>query len=360
MAGDINIGAATKPTTNADIYAQAAKATGTDAAKIKEITSKAMEILAGSNVKVTRSDSTGVDGAAEKKTTGATNVPALDNPADEKQVEANLEKLMAYLMMDNEERQTEMAKERINIQKSNLESEHKNRMEKLEETLKKMDDAYKASKASRVLSWLGAILAVVTAVVISVVSFGTAACFAIAGAAIAVGSLIMNETGATDKLIEKIADMFEKSGDGANSAKLKAALIVNLTIMALQLGCSIGSLASAACSAASAASGTAKAVSDTIKTVQGALNIANTATGVVSMGVSGANTYFSYRSDNSKADTTELEKYINQLQQRIEESEEELQRILELLQAAVGDIAAIIASATDTSAAIASNIGQMA
>ncbi|MBR4259790.1 MAG: hypothetical protein IKQ17_12220, partial [Kiritimatiellae bacterium] len=34
--------------------------------------------------------------------TGATNIPALDNPADIKQLEENLEKLISYLQMDNE------------------------------------------------------------------------------------------------------------------------------------------------------------------------------------------------------------------------------------------------------------------
>ena len=56
----------------------------------------------------------------------------------------------------------------------------------------------------------------------------------------------------------------------------------------------------------------------------------------------------------------ELQKFITMLQQRLDESEEELQLIVEQIQSAIGKIADLIASATDQSAEIANNIGQMA
>ena len=48
------------------------------------------------------------------------------------------------------------------------------------------------------------------------------------------------------------------------------------------------------------------------------------------------------------------------LQQRLDESQEELMQILEQLQSGIGELAQMIGSATDTSAEIALNIGQMA
>ena len=317
-------------------------------------------------MKVPRSDDASVTGIGEKKTTGATNVPSLDNPGDVKQLEANLEKLVAYLQLDNEERQTQMAKDRIDIQKDNLETEHNDRMKELEKSFKKMEDAEKARMASRIFGWLGAILAVVAAVVVTVVTGGVAAGFAIAGAAMAVTALIMNETGAMESLTNKLSEhLQEKYGMSKSQAQLAASLIINISIMVAQLGCAIGSAAGAAASAAkvaaeAAATGTAAAISTTAKTVQSVVTIANTAVSAGGLASGGVNSFFTYRSDDSKADVMELQKFITMLQQRLDESEEELQLIVEQLQSAITKIADLISSATDQSAEIANNIGQMA
>ena len=227
MANEININT-NRPQIQNSAFDQAAKLSG-DSTKAKEIVSKALEILAGANVKVTRSDDTSATGVGERKTTGATNVPSLDNPGDAKQLQANLEKLVAYLQLDNEERQTQMAKDRIEIQKDNLETEHKDRMKELEASFKKMDDAEKARKASRVFGWLGAIMAVVAAVVVTAVTGGMAAGFAIAGAALAVTALVMNETGAMESLTNKLSEhLQEKYGMSKSQAQLAASLIINI------------------------------------------------------------------------------------------------------------------------------------
>ncbi|MBR3222793.1 MAG: type III secretion system translocon subunit SctE [Kiritimatiellae bacterium] len=362
MANEININASRTPLQGVALE-QAAKLAG-DATKAKEIVGKALEILAGANVKVTRSDDTTATGAGEKKTTGATNVPSLDNPGDVKQIQANLEKLVAYLQLDNEERQTQMAKDRIEVQKDNLETEHKGRMKELEKSFKKMEDAEKSRLASKVFGWLGAILAVVTAVVVTVVTGGTAAAFAIAGAAVAVSALVLNETGAMDSITKKLAETLQdKFGLSKSQAQLAASLIINLSIMAAQLGCAIGSAVSVAASAAKAASdaaSTAATVSTTATKIQNIVTIANTLVSAGNLVSGGANSFFTYRSDDAKADLSELQKFIAILQQRLDESEEELQIIVEQIQSAIGKIADIISSATDQSAEIANKIGQMA
>ena len=362
MANEININT-NRPQIQSSAFEQAAKLSG-DSTKAKEIVSKALEILAGANVKVTRSDDTSASGVGERKTTGATNVPSLDNPGDAKQLQANLEKLVAYLQLDNEERQTQMAKDRIEIQKDNLETEHKDRMKELEASFKKMDDAEKARMASRVFGWLGAIMAVVAAVVVTVVTGGMAAGYAIAGAAIAVSALVMNETGAMEALTNKLSEhLQEKYGMSKSQAQLAASLIINISIMVAQLGCAIGSAASAAASAAKAAADAAAAgasASTTATTVQSVVTIANTAVSAGGLASGGVNSFFTYRSDDAKADVMELQKFITMLQQRLDESEEELQLIVEQIQSAIGKIADLISSATDQSAEIANNIGQMA
>ena len=380
MAIEINTGAS-KPQINESLFQQTEKLTG-DATKTKEVIAKALEVLAGANVKVTRGDDASATGVGEKKTTGATNVPVLDNPADAKAREADLAKLISYLQLDNEERQTEMAKDRIDLNKAGLDTEHKDRMKQIDETVKKMKDAEKASFFSRLFGWIGAVLAVVAAAVLTVATGGMAAGFAIAGAAIAVTALTLSETGAMDKIVNALADHLQETyGMSKNDAMLAASLIVNLSIMAAQLGCSIGGMVSGFSAAASAATQTAatatKAAGDVAKTggevskisanivqlaknIQGSVTIANTAVGAGALASNGVSTYMTHRSENAKADTTELEKFMTMLQQRLEESQEELQMILQQIEAGIGKIAELITSATDTSDQIARNIGAMA
>ena len=288
---------------------------------------------------------------------GATGIPALDNPEDLKQIQENLEKLLAYLQLDNEERQAQMAKERIEVQKDTLETEHNTRMEKINESLKKMEDAAKSRLATRIFGYIGAALAIAAAIVATVVTGGAAAAFAIAGAVVAVTALVMSETGATDKLIEAIADSMEKSGMSHSDAQLAAALIVNLSIMLISLGCSLGGMGAGFI-------GMGKAVADTISTAarvaQSATSIANTVVSVGSLAAGATSTALNYDAEMAQADVTELEKIMMELQRRLDESEEELDAILEAIQSGLDAIAQLLASATDTQTEIASQIGQMA
>ncbi len=352
MANEISITAA-RPQAPAEMAAEFQKLSG-DATKTKEIVGKALEILAGANIRVTRPDATGTDGVAERKTNGATSTPALDNPADPKQVEADLAKLIAYLQLDNEKRQTSMAKDRIEMQKDRLAAEQNDRMREINKSIDKMNEAERSKKANRAFGWLGAIFAVVSAVIVTLATGFAGSAFAIAGAALAVGSLIMNETGAMEKLTQKFAEHMEKvHGMKPEKAQLFAGLVLNLSIMALQLGCGIGAIASSV-------GGAAVTVSSTLRKVQLAATIFSAAVTAGGMAAGGANTGLGFKAQMAQVDVKQLEKFMVHLQQMLDESEEELQKLLEMLQGALGNIAAIITSATDTSAEIANKIGAMA
>ena len=368
MAGDMKVNTSQNTTMTQAMYESLSKASGADSTQLKEVVGKAMEVLAGSNLSVTRSDTAGAGGVAEKKTTGATNVPQLDDPGDPEQVEANLEKLVSYLQLDNQERQTEMAKDRIELQKGSLDAEHEDRMEQIDESIQKMKDAETASKWSRAFSWIGAIVAVIAAVALTVVTGGAAAGFAIAGAALAVTSLVLNETGAMDKMVNALADHMKSAhGMSKSDAKLAASLICNLSICVLSLGCGIGSMVSGAASVASTAANVAETAQkaaliseSTAKTIQTGMTVVNTGVSAASLTTSGVSTYYTKRSEESKADTSELEKFMKQLQQRLDESQEELQQILQQIESGMNSIANMIGSATDTSTEIAQNLGAMA
>ncbi len=354
MPNEINLN--TTQTATSPLIEQFQKLSG-DSTKAKEVISKALEVLAGANVKVTRSDSTGTDGVAEKKTNGATSVPSLDNPADPKQMEANLEKLIAFLQLDNEKRQTAMAKDRIEMQKDNLKTEHDGRMKEIKKTLDKMDQAQKAQLANRIFGWLGAIISVFSAIAVTIATGGAAAAFAIAGAALAVTSLTLNETGAMEIITKKFSEhMQEKYGWSKEKADLFASLTINLGMMALQLGCSAGALFKAVSSVPQ----TFSTIANIARTAQTGLAIGGLALSGVGLVSGGVSTYMTNRSQKSQADVTELEKFLQQLQQQLDETEEELQQLLQLLQNGIGQVASIITSATDTSAEISRKIGAMA
>ena len=361
MANEMSINAARTQLQGAALE-QATKFAG-DATKAKEIVGKAMEILAGVNVKVTRSDDTSATGAGEKKTTGATGVPALDNPGDIKQLEANLEKLISYLHMDNEERQTQMAKERIDMQKDSLDAERNNRKEKIEKSLKDMDKAAQSRKASRIFGWLMTALAVVAAVVACVATGGLAV-GPVVGAGIAIACQVLNETGVMDKIVEKLAKGLESLGLSKQASQILAQVLITVAIMAASLGAGLAG------GGASAVSSVAKGVADSVKglhvtveamdKLRAAVAVATTLVGVGSGITGGVGAYQGYKAGMSQADVSETEKYITALKQRLDECEEELNQILQQLQQSIGQVAEMLSSATDTSTQIANNLGAMA
>jgi len=311
-------------------------------------------LLGGRNVSV--NTNARVDSTETGRATGATGIPALDNPADIKQLEQNLEKLLSYLQMDNEERQTEMAKERIEIQKDTIDSERKNRSEKIEKSLKDMDKAAQSRKASRVFGWLMTALAVVAAVV-ACVATGGLALGPVIGAGIAIACQVLSETGVMDKIVEKLAEGLEKLGLSKQAAQILAQVLITVAIMAASLG---AGLAGGGASAVSNLVKAAKATVETAEKVRAAVAIAMTVTGVAATITGGVSAYDSYKSGMSQADVKETEKILAALRQRLDECEEELEQIMQQLQAAVSQVAELLSSATDTSEAIANNLGAMA
>ena len=210
MAGEINSIPAGKMPSTIDQTADFAKGLGLSD-KATETIKNIAALLGGRNVSVNTNPR--ADGAETGRPTGSTGVPALDNPADIKQLEQNLEKLLSYIQMDNEERQTAMAKDRIDMQKDALDAERNNRSEKIEKSLKDMDKAAESRKASKIFGWLMTALAVVAAVVACVATGGLAV-GPVIGAAIAIGCQVLNETGVMDKIVEKLAKGLEGMGQG--------------------------------------------------------------------------------------------------------------------------------------------------
>ena len=360
MAGEVSgIPAKQMPSTinNAADFAKGLGLSEKATQTVKEIAS----LLGGRNVSVNTNQRT--DGAEAGKPTGATGVPALDNPEDIKQLEANLEKLISYLQMDNDERQTQMAKERIDMQKDALESERNNRSEKIEKSLKDMDKAAESRKASKIFGWLMTALAVIAAVVACVATGGLAV-GPVIGAGIAIACQVLNETGVMDKIVEKLAKGLESLGLSKQASQILAQVLITVAIMAASLGAGFaGGGASAVSSVAKGVADTAKGLKVTVETmdkIRAAIAVTTSIVGVAGTITGGVGAFDSYKAGMSQADVSETEKYITALKQRLDECEEELEQILQQLQQAISQVAEMLSSATDTSTQIANNLGAMA
>lgn len=361
MAGEITMNPAAKPMPSTiDASENLAKGLGISG-KAADVVKDVAAILSGRSVNVT--SPTGVQTQETGRPTGATNIPALDNPADIKQLEANLEKLISYLQMDNEERQAQMAKDRINLQKDALETERQGRSEKIEKSLKDMDKAAQSRKASRIFGWLMTALAVVAAVVACVATGGLAV-GPVVGAGIAIACQVLSETGVMDKIVEKLADGLESLGMSKQAAQILAQVLITVAIMAASLGSGLAG------GGATALSNTAKGAMDaihglkvtveTMEKIRAAVAIATLVVGVGGTIAGGVAAYRGYKAGESEADVSETNKFITALKQRLDECEEELEQILQQLQNVLGQVAQLLTSATDTSGQIASNMGQMA
>ena len=343
MAGEINSIPAGKMPSTIDQTADFAKGLGLSD-KATETIKNIAALLGGRNVSVNTNPR--ADGAETGRPTGSTGVPALDNPADIKQLEQNLEKLLSYIQMDNEERQTAMAKERIDMQKDALDAERNNRSEKIEKSLKDMDKAAESRKASKIFGWLMTALAVVAAVVACIATGGLAV-GPVIGAAIAIGCQVLNETGVMDKIVEKLAKGLEGLGLSKQASQILLA----------------GGGASAVSSVAKGIADTAKGLKVTVETmekIRAAVALTMTIVGIGSGVASGVGAYNAFKAGMSQADVSETEKYITALKQRLDECEEELNQILQMLQQAISQVAEMLSSATDTQTAIANNMGAMA
>ena len=294
-------------------------------------------------------------------TKGPTGAPALDSPDDAKQKEVNLEKLISYLQLETDKHQAELAKERIELQKSTMEQRHADQMALINESLEQMDKAANSNLATKIFGWMMAAAAVALAVVACVATGGLAA-GPVVGAAVAIGMCVANELGAMDKLTEKIADALKDAGMKSEAAKILASVITAVVMIAASVAAAGGAGAiqsvvkgatKGATVALTAAMTTAKTVQSGVQVGAGVLGAATT----VSAGVAGV---MNYKSGMLQSETTEMEKFLAVMQQQLDESQEELERIMSQIQDVYADISAIINSSIDTENEIAAKIGQMA
>ena len=341
-----------RTTPNVDLAASLSKGLGLSE-KATQAVKEVAAILGNRSVNVTAP-------AASRNETGTvagpSGVPVLDNPDDEKAKEADLEKLIAYLQLENSKEQAEAAKSRIDSIKGELELEHKDRKAKMDKSLKDMDEAAKARKRNSFFGWLMTGLAILGAIVACVATGGVAV-GAVIGAGIALTAQILNETGVMEKIVGGLSDALQSLG----MSKMAADIVAQVAITAVIIAASIGAgAAGAAGKVTELTSALGKILQSAAQAVAPALQIS---TGIIGLGSTisgGVGAYQSFKAGMSQADVTETEKFLAVIQQKMEEAEEELEKILQMIQDLVGQIAQLLSSQTDTTAEIAMQMGQMA
>lgn len=292
-----------------------------------------------------------------------TGVPALDNPNDPEVKEVDLEKLIAYLQLETDKKQTELAKQRIGLQESEIEARHESQRAKLQESLDEMDEAAKANKRMKLFGWLMAAVAVVFAVAASVATGGLAI-GALAGAGMAITMAALNQCDVISNITENLSDFLkDKLGFSDLAAKIVAAVAVTTAMIVICVATGAGAASFASHFGIATKTGAMVATSTLqsyAQMAQGGLDVALKGLGLAGVGLGIHTGYKGYEAGMSQADVSESKKFLEMMRQQLEESQEELKALLEQIQGVYADIVAILNSEVDTQREIAKNIGSMA
>ncbi len=318
------------------------------------------------------------------KQEGPTGVPSLDNPADLKRLEKDLEKLISYLQLDNDKRQTEMAKHRIEVQKSEVEERHTAQMEKLKESMDALNFSNGMGLGMKIFGWVMAAASIAMAVVASVATGGAAA-VPIAAAVMSVLMATATTTGAMEKLTEWATAAAEWMGMSKDAAKIAGAIAVAVGAILLSLavvggtylltkapeeiakaageGAKAGLSIAANATSAGAKSGSnvaTSALQSLMKDVQKWMLVGMAGAGLGGTIASGVASYHGYQAGLTQSELSEIEKFLAIMRQRVDESQEELEILLQQIQGTISNLIKILDSATDTQMEIAQQMGVMA
>lgn len=286
-------------------------------------------------------------------TTRAINVPELDE-ADAALVEiADLELLIALLKDDMDETQLAAARTRIESQKAKLDQQHKTQLDKIQDAVDKAREQEKAAKAQRAFGWLGAIFAVVAAVVLTVTTGGAAAGFAIAGAVLAVTSLVLSETKADRAIMKAMAESIQNDfGCDKQTAEAWSQGIYAGVQMILSLFCAIGG------GAANSGKAFVELSSAVAKGVKLGMSIAGSVISAGSMASGLGSSIVGYQAGVAQAEATETQAELIKLQKLLEENQDDLQQILQLLNDDLSAIVSLTQSELESERQIVDGIGQ--
>ena len=339
----------------------------TDAGAIEDVSKIVCEMLLNGN---------GINGVTkntvdEKSAQFAAETPELDAPeVKENEIDAaDLAKLVALLKLETDEKQATEARKRIDAQQQEIKDRSAERLAKIDNSLKEMDKAAKASLFMKVFGWIAVGIAVLAAIGASVVSGGVAL-GPVVGAVLALTMQLLNDNGVMEDLTQGLADFLE---DKLHFSKQAAQIVAAVTIAIAQIAVSIGG-GCGANAAAGALSNSTKAITTMANVMQKASTLLETTVSNLKLYALGLSLIMgtlglcgqiqsadaNYGAGMAEADLTHFEALLAMLKQQLDDSEKDLEELIQMLANGPTQIAQLIEASLESQELIANNIGQMA
>lgn len=309
--------------------------------------------LFGSNPSVSVQETKRVDDLQAKR--DLSDIPELDD-ADAALLDgvtADLEALIALLQAEQDEKSIEATKARIESLKGQMTAHHEQTMQKVSESIDEIKKQEKASLANKILGWLGAVFAVVVAVALVCTVGGAAAAFAAVGAAIALATMTLTETGVMDKLAKAISQSLKEQHPNWSKAACDAwaqGILAGVQI-ALSVVCLVGG------GAGSAGTGLVRVSDAVMKGVKIGMTVANSAMGAAGLVSSAVSTSVNYKASEKQSEVTEMQQLLVQLQALLDEESDDLKVLLAQLNDALGALIELLESKQETLNDISRHIG---
>jgi len=305
---------------------------------------------------------------------GAEQLPELDKSLNGKP--GDVEKLIALLTLESDERQIAAAKDRLNALLDRMDEDQKKVLQQLARALEETKKVEERQKRQAALGWLTFGLSIIACVITSVATFGagSAGAFAIAACVCSIASTtlgavnqILTAAGVKEKRVQARAEQIQKKeGCTKQEATEKAEKEWNMgwgiatgVLGVASLLCGIGSIVQsvrqAGQAAAKLAEETAKTTGLASKGVQTGLQIAGSGVQAVTLGVNIGQTVLAfdlakYIRDQQKASAklAELQGFLDKIQQAMEEEQDRLKQLLTNFQGAFEVLSMLLASPSES------------
>ncbi len=310
-------------------------------------------------------------GTAGKETKGVEgdNRPILPAP-DANVSSSDLATLLLKIQMETQDQQIKGSEEYIKANKKRLETLYKEKAKKIEKAIEQQQKAEKASKWGKILGYIALAITAVVAVAACVASGGLAV-GPVTCLLLSAGMMILDQTGATGKILQGMAKLLEKAGLHEPANMIVAAVIFAVAVLAVSMLGSWGFsclargvgfvvedgvvMTQRAAQAAKIAE-EAGEVSTKAQTVAKGLRL-GTSIGEDTVTASQATTgYLSgkYESDSlkAKADAEDIQRFITKIQQQLEDEKDKIQELVEQMESNVSVVLNILKSEAETKQAI--------
>ncbi|CAM2065473.1 Type III secretion system translocon subunit SctE [Sulfidibacter corallicola] len=283
-----------------------------------------------------------LDGAPPKGDRPVLEVPNTDLKSADEMALALLELKSAI----NEAMQA-FSKEDIKNNMVKNKSAHKERLGKLQEAIDKMKEAQKSSKIGKIFGWIAAAATLVAAVAATILTGGAAAPL-LAAAALNMTVMILQETGAMDKIVEFMAKGIQELGGlvGLDISEEDAKMAAQIIVMAAVLAANIAAMVM---SGGATASTTISMMTKQIATiVQIGAEVASAASMVAQGSAQIASSVQTNDAMQAQGDAKDFQKLMAKLQAMMEEEMERLRELIENMQNNVSVIMQIMGSSSQS------------